>query len=82
MIVEAKRAWIARLWHFARVILSRENDGEPGARSAMSAERRRQITQFEAFYWQYEHQIILYLRRMLGDEQAAFDLSQETFLRA
>jgi RNA polymerase sigma-70 factor, ECF subfamily len=37
---------------------------------------------FEAFFWQYERQIIGYLCRMTDDEQAAFDLSQETFLRA
>ncbi len=37
---------------------------------------------FEAFFWQFERQIIGYLCRMTGDEQAAFDLSQETFLRA
>lgn len=37
---------------------------------------------FEAFVHQHERQILNYLWRMTGDEQTAFDLSQETFLRA
>jgi RNA polymerase sigma-70 factor, ECF subfamily len=37
---------------------------------------------FEVFFWQFERQIIGYLCRMTDDEQTAFDLSQETFLRA
>jgi RNA polymerase sigma-70 factor (ECF subfamily) len=37
---------------------------------------------FEAFFWRYEREIIGYLCRMTGDEQAARDLSQEAFLRA
>lgn len=37
---------------------------------------------FEAFFWRYERDILGYLWRLTGDEQAAHDLSQETFLRA
>jgi RNA polymerase sigma-70 factor (ECF subfamily) len=37
---------------------------------------------FEAFFWRYERRVFGYLWRMTGDEQAAYDLSQETFLRA
>ncbi len=37
---------------------------------------------FEAFFRQHEQAIFNYLYRMTGDEQAAYDLSQETFLRA
>ncbi|HKD77077.1 MAG TPA: RNA polymerase sigma factor, partial [Ktedonobacterales bacterium] len=40
------------------------------------------LVSFERFYWQHERHIIGYLCRMIGDEQAAHDLSQETFLRA
>jgi Sigma-70 region 2 len=40
------------------------------------------LTTFERFYWQHERHIIGYLCRMVGDDQAAHDLSQETFLRA
>jgi RNA polymerase sigma-70 factor, ECF subfamily len=37
---------------------------------------------FEAFVALYERQILNYLWRMTGDEDAAYDLTQETFLRA
>lgn len=37
---------------------------------------------FDAFYARHRQEILSYLWRMLGDEQSAFDLSQETFLRA
>lgn len=37
---------------------------------------------FEAFFWRYERRIFGYLWRMTGEEQSAFDLTQETFLRA
>jgi RNA polymerase sigma-70 factor (ECF subfamily) len=37
---------------------------------------------FRAFYEQHQRDIFGYLWRMTGDEQAAHDLTQETFLRA
>lgn len=37
---------------------------------------------FERFVQTYEHLVLNFLWRMVGDEQAAFDLTQETFLRA
>lgn len=37
---------------------------------------------FEAFFRRYERDIFSYLARMTGDEAAAYDLSQETFIRA
>lgn len=40
------------------------------------------IDLFEAFVHQHERQILNYLWRMTGNEQTAYDLSQETFLRA
>ncbi len=40
------------------------------------------VDAFEAFFWCYEHDILGYLWRLTGDEQAAYDLSQETFVRA
>ena len=38
--------------------------------------------QFEAFFHEYEGRVFGYLLRMTGNEQAAHDLSQETFVRA
>src|SRR5579872_4718863 len=40
------------------------------------------IEEFECFFRCYESLISGYLRRMIGDEQAVYDLSQETFFRA
>ncbi|MGH2517013.1 MAG: RNA polymerase sigma factor [Ktedonobacterales bacterium] len=37
---------------------------------------------FETFFHRYEQDIFGYLWRMTGEEQAAYDLSQETFVRA
>jgi RNA polymerase sigma-70 factor, ECF subfamily len=37
---------------------------------------------FDSFVQQYERQILNYLWRMIGDEDAAYDLTQEAFLRA
>jgi RNA polymerase sigma-70 factor, ECF subfamily len=36
---------------------------------------------FEAFFWSHERDILGYLWRLTGEEQAAHALSQETFLR-
>jgi len=47
-----------------------------------SATSARQLPSFEAFFRQHERDIFGYLWRMTGDEQAAYDLSQETFVRA
>ncbi|MGE5334632.1 MAG: RNA polymerase sigma factor [Nitrososphaerota archaeon] len=40
------------------------------------------VDAFEAFFWRYERDILGYLWRLTGDEQSAYDLSQETFVRA
>jgi RNA polymerase sigma-70 factor, ECF subfamily len=51
-----------------------------GQRAAPAVEA--DVTAFEAFFHAHERSIFAYLWRMTGDEQAAYDLSQETFLRA
>lgn len=40
------------------------------------------LESFETFFRRYEQDIFGYLWRMTGEEQTAYDLSQETFLRA
>ncbi len=40
------------------------------------------IASYEAFFQRHEHDIFGYLWRLTGDEQLAYDLRQETFLRA
>ncbi|HEY7343728.1 MAG TPA: RNA polymerase sigma factor [Ktedonobacterales bacterium] len=53
-----------------------------GAVETDDAASARQLPTFEAFFRQHERDIFGYLWRMTGDEQAAYDLSQETFVRA
>ena len=56
---------------------------QPPARSApLDARTRRQRDAFEAFFQRFEQPIFGYLWRMTRSEQAAFDLTQETFVRA
>jgi RNA polymerase sigma-70 factor, ECF subfamily len=43
---------------------------------------REVLDEFEPFFRAHERDIFTYLWRMTGDEQAAYDLAQETFLRA
>lgn len=49
---------------------------------AARASTRADDAAFEAFVLLHERQILNYLWRMTGDEDAAYDLTQETFLRA
>ncbi|HEX6544624.1 MAG TPA: RNA polymerase sigma factor [Ktedonobacterales bacterium] len=60
--------------------------GDASASSATTDESRATpqagVDAFEAFFWRYERDILGYLWRLTGDEQSAYDLSQETFVRA
>lgn len=50
--------------------------------SVPSGDSGHSLTTFEAFFRRHEREIFGYLWRMTGDEQAAYDLSQEAFVRA
>lgn len=50
--------------------------------SPTRSEQHADIATFETFVQQHERQILNYLWRMTADEQTAYDLCQETFLRA
>lgn len=67
-----------------RLLLAIEGDAPPGQAAANSqhAATRGEIGAFEPFFRAHERDIFTYLWRMTGDEQAAYDLTQETFLRA
>lgn len=72
------------LWQ--RLLLAIE-DGEPTQAATAAPTARRmlppgEIGAFESFFRTHEHDIFTYLWRMTSDEQAAYDLAQETFLRA
>ena len=57
----------------------RISDGADSASSAVSADSE---AAFEQLIERHERDVFGYLWRMTGNEQAAYDLSQETFLRA
>jgi RNA polymerase sigma factor (sigma-70 family) len=67
-------------WLRATLLLAAE--GRDAAGEAQRAAARAGGAEFEAFFRQHERAIFTYLWRMTGDEQAAYDLSQETFVRA
>src|SRR5690242_4568079 len=72
------------LWR--RLLLAIEHGDLAGTAAAASpgqrALPREALDEFEPFFRAHERDIFTYLWRMTGDEQAAYDLAQETFLRA
>jgi RNA polymerase sigma-70 factor (ECF subfamily) len=73
-----RRRWGS--WLRAALLLAAEGRDAKG--EATHAAARASGAEFEAFFRQHERAIFTYLWRMTGDEQAAYDLSQETFVRA
>ncbi len=49
---------------------------------APSDDNTRSLAAFEAFFRRHERELFGYLWRITGNEQTAYDLSQETFVRA
>jgi RNA polymerase sigma-70 factor, ECF subfamily len=70
-----QRCW-SYLWLAAMPVGGRQKSATivPGSQT--------QVENFEAFFRSFERDIFGYLCRMTGEEQSAYDLSQETFLRA
>lgn len=64
---------------WARLLLAvTKSSGVPDA----SAASRADVEEFEQLFRRHERDIFTYLWRMTGDEHAAYDLAQETFIRA
>jgi len=66
---------------------NQEAAAAPGAATGRPARGKpdaqaEQIAQFETFFRRYERDVFGYVWRLTGDEQTAYDLSQEVFLRA
>lgn len=72
------------VWRWGRWLLARINGGAaPGsAQDGIRAGQHADTEQFEQFIRRHEQAVLKYLWHMLGDEQSACDLTQETFLRA
>lgn len=59
-----------------------QTPGYHSSTNALGSNTNAPNRDFEAFFQAHEREIIGYLWRMTGDEQAASDLAQESFLRA
>lgn len=72
------------LWR--RLLLAIEEGAPTEVASTLPPTRRalpqEELGEFEPFFRAHQRDIFTYLWRMTGDEQAAYDLAQETFLRA
>lgn len=67
--------WLIAILAFARI-------SPQSSESAKAEKPELSGSTFEAFFWRFEGKVFGYLWRMVGDEQSARDLTQETFLRA
>jgi RNA polymerase sigma-70 factor, ECF subfamily len=75
------RSWRAQVmgWLLAALAYVRHPAHQDAAENASTAETGGA---FEGFFWRFERKVFGYLWRMVGDEQSAHDLTQETFIRA
>jgi RNA polymerase sigma-70 factor, ECF subfamily len=83
----SSRGWWRRgvPWARPRLWLAVARRDDPRALDATAGSAQAVPTDaggFEDFFHQFERDIFGYLWRMTGEEQAAYDLSQEVFLRA
>jgi RNA polymerase sigma factor (sigma-70 family) len=81
------RGWQVSLrgWAQAQPILARvgpRSAPEPAQPVSKEALHLKRPEPFESFVHQHERALLNYLWRMLGNEQSAYDLTQETFVRA
>jgi RNA polymerase sigma-70 factor, ECF subfamily len=75
--------WRIERWRrFWLAIVGDTNPAAPGRAGEVGPQAVTREASFEAFFRQHEQDIFAYLWRMTGEEQAAYDLSQETFVRA
>ncbi len=76
--------WTALAAKFTRLAANhgerRTQEGRDAAAEFAGEAAEREA--FEVFFRTHEHGVFGYLWRMTGEEQSAYDLSQETFLRA
>jgi len=71
-----------RLAYSTRLFLFARTDGPEKIASSESKSQNKSLETFDLFFRQYSSAVFGYLWRMTGEEQAANDLTQETFIRA
>jgi RNA polymerase sigma-70 factor (ECF subfamily) len=77
----APRRFPVVLWRILFFATEARKPDEPATASA-TKNAETFLDDFEAFFARHEREVVGYLWRMTGDEQAARDLTQNTFLRA
>jgi RNA polymerase sigma-70 factor (ECF subfamily) len=76
----ARRRTRGLIWFFALAKAGASSGGARDAQPARTAPQRD--ASYEDFVREHERAMLNYLWRLTGDEQSAYDLTQETFLRA
>jgi RNA polymerase sigma-70 factor, ECF subfamily len=74
-------AWRMQPWALAKALQPAQEGGLPHSLSP-AALPVSELDFFESLFQRYEAALVGFLWRMLHEEQAAYDLGQETFLRA
>lgn len=79
--------WLGRWWTIARVDDGQTQPGSAAPSGQASGPQTLRVvpapnTTYDDFVREHQRFILNYLWRMLGDEQSAYDLSQEVFVRA
>jgi RNA polymerase sigma-70 factor (ECF subfamily) len=83
MTVAQTRGGWWRGWWMARIEPPAPSAGRQDGTGTTSTEvPSTEIDGFEPFVRHYERQVLTYLWRMVGNDEAAFDLCQEVFVRA
>lgn len=81
--VRDKHVSIGMLRMMYRLFAILQNDALPlNSDSSTFSQVQTDTYGFRSFYEEYGHRVFGYLWRMVGDEQAAHDLTQDTFVRA
>jgi len=80
----ARSPWWQWLGVLVMAAVRRRHDADPAdaAQPNLPAAITEQFDDFEALFRRYERSVTGYLWRMLGDDDIACDLAQETFVRA
>ena len=71
-----------RVWRRLQVAIEHGELSGATASKHLQTASQAAIGAFEPFFREHRRDIFTYVWRMTGDEQAAYDLTQETFLRA
>ncbi len=82
LIVAGEPGWRWANWFAWLAIRTPPADEESPQASKAETRTTADDSDFERFFAEHEPRVSAYLRRLLGNDESAYDISQETFLRA